>query len=70
MVEITYGSKAPHSLRAEHPDFKKRSLDHTREAKIDGHRQRYGIEGICVRDGAGWIGLGPPGLCRSAKWVA
>ena len=41
-----------------------------REAQIDGGRQRYGADGICVRDGAGWLDLEPTGLCRPAKFVA
>ena len=60
MVEITCGSGKRRIRTVQSTRILKAKSPLYGEAKIDGHRQWHGVEGICDRDGAGRIDLGPP----------
>ena len=68
MVEITYGSKAPHSLSAEHPDFKKRSLNYTLKRKLMAAGSGMVLKGFAFGMALGGLTSGPPAFADQPSW--
>ena len=68
MVRITCGSKAPHPLSAEHPDFKKRSLNCTMKRKLMAASSGTVLTGFAFGMALGGLTLAPPAFADQPSW--
>ena len=68
MVEITCGSKEPHPLSAEHPDFKKLSLNYTVRRKLMAAGSGMALNGFAFGMLLGGLSSAPPAFADQLNW--